>query len=164
MIQIDALPSERWEEARELRLKALQTDPSAFGSAFEEEQNMPKEEWQRRMKSAIFALDSDCNKPVGTITFVFGDHVKSKHIAKIFAVYVDPAYRGRGIGSQLFRKALEAIQKNKEILKIQLMVNSEQQAAVALYKSMGFETVGRLSKEIKVGERYYDELVMEKLL
>jgi len=29
---------------------------------------------------------------------------------------------------------------------------------------LGFLTVGQLKKEIKVGERYYDELIMEKML
>ena len=44
------------------------------------------------------------------------------------------------------------------------MVNEEQDAAVTLYKSMGFVVVGQMKKEIKVGERFYDELIMEKML
>jgi ribosomal protein S18 acetylase RimI-like enzyme len=162
MIDVRTLQPERWREARELRLQALQTDPIAFGSAYEEEENFPEEEWQRRMKNAIFALSDD--RPVGTITYVFSNRVKSKHIARIFAFYVEPNYRNRGIGKKLLERALELIRENKEIVKIQLFVNREQEAAVKLYKKMGFVIVGQMNKEIKIGDSYYDEFIMEKML
>jgi ribosomal protein S18 acetylase RimI-like enzyme len=163
MIEVRKLRSERWREVRELRLRALKTDPAAFGSAYEEEENLPEEEWQRRMKNAIFALSED-NKPVGTITYVFSDRVKSKHIARIFGVYVNPDYRGRGIGKKLLEKALELIRQNKDIVKVQLFVNRKQEAAFRLYKGMGFDVVGQMNKEIKIGDSFYDELIMEKML
>lgn len=162
MIEVKALPPERWREARELRLQALKTDPIAFGSSYEEEESLAEAEWQSRMKNALFAVSDD--KPVGTITYVFSDRVKTKHIARIFGVYVDPNYRGRGFGKKLLRNALELIQKNKGVVKIQLMVNQDQDAAVELYKDMGFVIVGQIKKEIKVGEQFYDELIMEKML
>jgi hypothetical protein len=37
LIKITKLPVERWADYRDLRLEALKSDPSAFGSAFEEE-------------------------------------------------------------------------------------------------------------------------------
>jgi ribosomal protein S18 acetylase RimI-like enzyme len=77
---------------------------------------------------------------------------------------VDPNYRGRGFGKKLLENALELIQRNKDAVKAQLMVNKEQHAAVGLYEGMGFVVVGQLKKEIKVGERFYDEFIMEKML
>ena len=162
MIEVKTLPPERWREARELRLHALKTDPIAFGSSYEEEENLAEAEWQRRMKNALFALSD--GKPVGTITYLFSDRVKGKHIARIFGVYVDPNYRGQGLGRKLLENALELIQENKGVVKVQLMVNQEQGVAVTLYKGMGFDVVGQMKKEIKVGEQFYDELIMEKML
>jgi ribosomal protein S18 acetylase RimI-like enzyme len=160
-MEVKTLPPERWMEAMELRLQGLKTDPIAFGSSYEEEENFTEAEWKRRMTSALFTFSDD--KPVGTITYLFDNRLKTKHIARIFGVYVDPNYRGRGIGKKLLEKALELIQENKNIVKIQLMVNSKQNAAVALYKNMGFIVVGQLKKEIKVDGEFYDELVMEKM-
>lgn len=114
------------------------------------------------MKNALYALSQ--GEPVGTVTYVFGDKIKARHIARIFAVYVDPAYRGKGIGKRLLKRALELIQANKKIVKVQLMVNCEQRAALNLYKSVGFNAVGLLKKETKVRGRFYDELIMEKML
>ncbi len=69
-----------------------------------------------------------------------------------------------GDGKKLLENALELIQENKGVVKVRLMVNQEQDVAVTLYKSMGFVVVGQMKKEIKVGERFYDELIMEKML
>jgi ribosomal protein S18 acetylase RimI-like enzyme len=162
MTEVRTLPPRRWREAKEIRLLALKTVPLAFGSSYEEEEKLSSSEWQKRMAHTLFAISED--KPVGTVTFHFNNRPKSKHIARIVGVFVDSDYRGRGIGRELLERALEIIQEKKGIVKIQLMVNPTQKAAVALYKSLGFVVVGKMKKEIKVGNEFYDELILEKLL
>ena len=88
----------------ELRLQGLRLS-IAFGSSYEEEENFTQVEWQRRMANALFALSDD--KPVGTITYIFNSKVKTKHIARIYGVYVYSDYRGRGIGKKLLERALD---------------------------------------------------------
>ena len=92
------------------------------------------------------------------------DRIKVRHITRIFGVYVDQNHRGKGVGKKLLERALELIRQNKDIAKVQLMVNQEQEVAVELYKRIGFIVVGKLKKEIKVNDVFYDELVMEKML
>jgi len=163
MIEIKILLPERWEEAKRIRLRALQTDPIAFGSSYEEEVRLSEADWKSRMKNAIFAVSKEEDRAVGTITHTFGDKIKGKHVARIFGVYVDPEYRRQGLGRKLMERALEVIRKNKEIVKVQLMVNQEQEVAIKLYKSFGFFVVGIMKKEIKFGGKFYDELIMEKM-
>ena len=162
MAVVKTLPPKRWREAREIRLRALKTVPEAFGSSYAEEKELSGAEWQKRMKGTLFALVD--NRAVGTVTYYFNNRVKTKHIAHIVGVFVDSGFRGRGIGKELLVKALELIRKKKRIVKIQLMVNPKQKAALALYKSLGFVAVGKMKKEIKVGKEFYDELFMERLL
>ena len=40
LIEIKAVPASRWREARDLRLRALRTEPAAFGSSYEEEEKL----------------------------------------------------------------------------------------------------------------------------
>lgn len=163
MIEIKTLSPERWREARDLRLRSLKTDPAAFGSSYEEEEKLSESDWRERTKNALYAVSEE-DKIVGSITFIFSDRVKSKHIANIYGFYVDQNFRGRGAGRMLLEKALELIRKNQNIVKVKLMVNPRQEAAFALYKSVGFVIVGEMKKEMKIGDTFYDEFAMEKML
>jgi ribosomal protein S18 acetylase RimI-like enzyme len=163
MIEIVTLPPGRWSEARDLRLTALRTEPSSFGSSYEEEVNFSEAEWQRRTANALFAL-SDKNQIVGTVRCIITERVKTKHVAQIFAVFVLPEFRGQGVGRKLLEKALDLIGKKEDIVKVRLTVNAKQIAAISLYKSLGFVVVGELKKELKVGVEFYDEFIMEKML
>lgn len=162
MITIKKLGEERWAEYRELRLEGLKSDSIAFGSAYEEENEMSEEDWKLRMKNALFALSGD--RLVGMIVVVNNERIKASHIANIFGVYVRKEYRGQKIGKKLMEAALKTTQKNQNFVKVSLTVNPEQTAAVNLYKSFGFELVGRLKKELKVDNIFYDEVIMEKFL
>ncbi len=162
MLEIKKLPPCRWKDFRDLRLEALQNDPLAFGSSYEEEKTMPQDEWKRRIKNVLFALSND--KPVGMIVYIIDNRIKTKHIANIFGFYVKMKYRGQKVGMKLMESALEIIQKNMKVSKIKLTVNPEQRTAVKLYEKYGFELVGRLKNELKVNDKLYDEFIMEKLL
>ena len=98
------------------------------------------------------------------IVFIIDNRIKTKHIANIFGFYVKMKYRGQEVGTKLMESALEIIQKNMKVSKIKLTVNPEQKVAVKLYEKYGFELVGRLKNELKVDDKLYDELIMERLL
>ena len=160
MIRIARLPPSRWEAYRALRLEALKTDPSAFVSSSEEEAEFPESVWRERIRNVVFALSH--GKPVGMLSYVFSDRVKTKHVVNIYGVYVTPGQRGQGAGKMLLRRALTDIRRNGDIVKVQLTVNADLRPAVALYKQAGFEVVGRSKNGLKVGGSYYDMLLMEK--
>ena len=162
MVEIGRLPAARWRDYRDIRLEALKSEPSAFGSSFSEAKKLTGDEWRRRIKSVLFALSD--GKPVGTIVYVIDSGIKTRHIAEIYGFYVSGDHRGEGVGARLFEHALSLIRKNRGIVKVRLYVNPEQRAAVRLYRKAGFVVTGRLEKELKVGRRFYSMLCMEKML
>lgn len=162
MVEIRKLPAERWKDYRDLRLESLKVDPSAFGSSFEEEETLTEDEWKRRIQNALFALVED--DPIGVIVCVFNNRPKTKHIAEIFGVYVRADHRGQGVATRLLEQTLSLIRGNRRVVKVKLAVNPEQLAAVKLYKKAGFIAVGREKKELRVGRRFYDLLLMEAML
>lgn len=162
MIEIKPMPARRWPEYRALRLEALKNDPTAFGSALEEEKKLSDTEWRQKMKQALFVVSD--NQLVGMAVFVFLTPVKVRHIANIFGVYVCQEFRGQGLGKKLITRTLSLIKKNKRIVKVNLHVNPKKTAAVALYQGVGFKVVGRLKKDMLVHGKFYDELIMEKFL
>jgi ribosomal protein S18 acetylase RimI-like enzyme len=161
LVTISALPEERWREYRDLRLESLQDEPAAFGSSYEEEQALPEEEWRRRIRTVLFALEE--GSPVGMITYAVSERVKTRHIAHIYGVYVRRTARGKGAGRELLRAALERIREHGGVVKVQLSVNPDMSAAVSLYEREGFVAQMRAQKELLVDGRYHDLLYMEKV-
>jgi ribosomal protein S18 acetylase RimI-like enzyme len=162
MIKIERLSEDRGQDYRDLRLGALQSEPVAFGSSYEEERLLTEANWRDRIKNALFAMED--NQPVGMVVVMRNNRIKQNHIAEIYGVYVKKEYRGKGIGKQLMEAALGEIYTQKDVTKIKIGVNPTQKAAEQLYWKMGFEKAGRLKNEMRIDGNYYDELVMEKYL
>jgi ribosomal protein S18 acetylase RimI-like enzyme len=159
MIEVSSLPANRWKDYRRLRLEALRTDGAAFGSSYGEEVKLSARAWRQRMKNCLFALSE--NRPVGEISVVFSDRVKTRHIAFIYGFYVTPMARGKGVGTMLMESALAKVRANKGIVKVALSVNPAYKAALSVYEKAGFRVCGTATKELKVGRRFYDMLNME---
>ncbi len=162
MIEIRELPADRWKDYRDLRLEALRKEPTAFGSSPEEESELAEEKWRDRIEDVLFALDDD--EPVGMVAYVFEGSLKFKHIAGIYGFYVRAGHRGQGTGSRLLEEALKRIRAKKAIIKVKLAVISGQREAIRVYEKAGFVVTGRSEKDLKVGERFYTRLFMEKTL
>lgn len=161
------LSPNRWPEYKKLRLQSLQTDPSAFLGSLEEESSYPDATWQERLESSLLPNNNtmlfaeDDGKIVGMVGILYNKPRKIQHIANIVSFYVDPMWRGQGIGKALIQKALEELAENNVISKISIIVATPQEAAIALYQSFGFEQVGLLKNNILIDGAYYHELIME---
>ncbi|MCA1024857.1 GNAT family N-acetyltransferase [Cytobacillus kochii] len=86
---------------------------------------------------------------------------RKKHCASI-VVGVHKDYRGMGVGGQLLQAVL-AWANQEAIMRIELTVVSENEAALALYKKIGFEVEGVKRRSLLMDGEYYDEYYMGKL-
>ena len=84
-----------------------------------------------------------------------------RHVAEVYAVYVKPSHRGKGIGKALMRRLLDNLKALPQIEKVKLGVTDGNEAAVALYLHLGFEIVGQAKRELQVDGRYFDLYHME---
>jgi RimJ/RimL family protein N-acetyltransferase len=162
MITIEKLPEDRWQDCRDLRLEALQKEPLAFSSSYEEEQTIPGNTWRQRTNNYFFALADD--KPVGLAGYFRNPRKKTNHVCEMFGVYLRMEYRGQGIGKKLIEAVLAEMQKLKGVKIFEVGVNPTQKAAKHLYEKYGFKTVGHFNKWMYVDGKYYDALIMEKHL
>lgn len=152
----------RWEEYRNLRIQALKDAPQAFLDDIDEAERRPKEEWQDKSKNVYFAEEN--NKLIGMIAAYQDKRSKLKHILNIVSFYVLPEYRGQGVGKALLMKIIDEAKQIEEVKKLQLGVITTQESAYQLYLSLGFKKVGEQKYAVKVGDRYFDEYLMELYL
>ena len=81
-----------------------------------------------------------------------------RHIASIWGMYVRPEARGTGLSRLLMTAAVDEARTMCRSLR--LTVVSSNDAAIRLYESIGFKAWATDSEALKVGDVYYDEILM----
>jgi RimJ/RimL family protein N-acetyltransferase len=105
----------------------------------------------RRMQ--FVATEGESQVPVGQIGF--GRIWSRTDAAHLGPVIVDPALRGRGIGSRMVREALKFGFDQLRLHRIELVVFDFNSAAIACYERAGFRTEGVLRDIVRVGGVYW---------
>jgi ribosomal protein S18 acetylase RimI-like enzyme len=102
--------------------------------------------------------EKDEQRIVGSATLSFNKNEIFKHKAEL-AIAVHDDYQNMAIGTLMLKHLLD-IAKIKELRKVWLLVNTDNDRAVHLYKKVGFEIEGKLSKERYSESRFGDEYRM----
>ena len=84
------------------------------------------------------------------------------HVADL-SIYVDRAWRGRGVGRQLLAAVVE-VARELGYHKIVLAAFPTNAAGMTLYHALGFRTVGLYREQGLLDGRWVDVVVMERLL
>lgn len=156
------------ENVKQIMLYALENDPDAFTSTRFEFQFTSPEWWQKYLDKYLSGgfntlfLAKKGEEIVGMIGVVQNSGSKVRHVGNIYWMWVKQDARGKGLGKDLLKRALDHVEKNPEIRKVNLSVVSSQKPAIELYKKFGFEICGTLKDEIKFEEGYRDFINMQK--
>ncbi|MFZ0817162.1 MAG: GNAT family N-acetyltransferase [Candidatus Sulfotelmatobacter sp.] len=144
-----------------IRLEALECDPEAFGSSQEEHRALTDDEVAARIspdpsnKFVVGAFSGE--RLLGTAGFFRDKGLKARHKGHIWGVYVTREARRQGVGGKMLRAVLERAARIDGVEQIMLSVVTGQDAAVSLYRSLGFKSYGCERRALKIGERYVDE-------
>ncbi len=87
---------------------------------------------------------------------------KEPEIGKLFLskVYIDKAYRGKGIATVMLRDILDIAQE-ENLSRIYLTVNKNNKSSIAVYEKMGFQKVDEVKADIGDGF-FMDDYIMEQ--
>jgi SAM-dependent methyltransferase/GNAT superfamily N-acetyltransferase len=153
-VRIVRAEREDWERLRELRLRALLDAPEAFGSTHEREAAQAPEDWRAfaegwpgTARQAVFVMEDDGGGWVGLAVGAVPEADTS--LANLYAMWVDPAARGEGLGRQLVETVVRwAAGFGAD--RLELCVTEANGPAMSLYRSAGFEPTG-VSDELRPG-------------
>ena len=93
---------------------------------------------------------------------VFNPRPAYRHVAD-FSVYVERAWRGKGVGHRLLERLIE-VAREIGYHKMVLSTFPTNTGGVKLYKRLGFSRVGIYREQGKLDGQWVDTLIMEKLL
>lgn len=148
---VEIRPVGRGERALEeaLRLAAVEDASDAFGEPYEVIVKQPESYWQKitasftgRTGQIVFLGCVDA-KPVG---FVYGVRSKERDEARLGGVWVEPGYRGRGVGRRLVMAIVDWAE-SKGFPSIALWAPQDRPDVIALYGKLGFISTG-VSRQI----------------
>jgi len=144
---------------RDIRLDGLERHPEAFGASLEIERDQPPAFFEGRLRdNAIFGgfdVDGDL---VGVAGLRVDASPKTRHVATFWGMYVQDQARRTGLARRLVQAALDAVPA--DCRSVRLSVVSTNAAAIGLYQSFGFTTWALDVEALRVGGRYYDEVLM----
>ena len=144
-MQVRRLRSDEWERFRAIRLRALAESPDSFGATLADEMALSDADWQRRSDppdGAVFVVDG----PDDLIAVGIGGPAPGfPDSAAGYSMWVDPAERGKGLGTALI-DAIKAWAKDAGYTNLGLGVITSNTQAMALYERLGFvDTGGRFA-------------------
>ena len=147
MIVIEQVHAEDWQVWRDLRLRALATDPDAFGSTLAEWQDADEPRWRDGFATVLFraiaVVDGRPSGMIGCRESSAGTDPAASPGVEIVSVWVSPSVRGRGVGDALIAAALRWAARDRPDRTVLLQVREANAAAIALYRRNGFVDDGR---------------------
>jgi ribosomal protein S18 acetylase RimI-like enzyme len=128
-----------WAAACDIRLRALEQDPTAFCSTLERESAFDEGVWRDRLGRAATILAWDGPLPVATGTLKPDPHEAGG--CEIVAMWVDPSRRGTGLADELIT-SLVGRAEGEGAHEVALWVAEDNDRARALYARCGFVPTG----------------------
>ena len=101
-------------------------------------------------------------KVVGHVTLFLTNKVRDRHAASL-AIAVHPDTHGQGIGKALMLEAINQADNWLNLVRLELEVHSDNLAASALYKKMGFELEGEKRLSTFKAGKYINMLLMSRI-
>jgi RimJ/RimL family protein N-acetyltransferase len=159
LLKVRRLGADDVADYRELRLEGLKSHPEAFGASWEDESGRPASWWAGRLEtSTVLGGWIDDSPLLGVAGLRLQTAAKLRHKGILWGMYVRPSARGTGLAASLVQRVIE--QARPLVEEIILTVVASNAAAHRLYSAAGFEQYGLERQALKIGDAYYDEVLM----
>jgi ribosomal protein S18 acetylase RimI-like enzyme len=156
-----------------LRLRMLTLAPWAFSATPGDEEALDVPHVARmlaREHHATFAIEAPPLRPglrqagrpalVASASLTRAESPKFSHRARVWGVFVEPAYRGRAFGRALMHAVITHARSWEGVEFLDLGVSANSPEAQRLYESFGFVVWGREPEATQHDGRRYDEIHM----
>jgi len=139
-ISIRQLSEDDWQLFRDIRLKGLKHDHGAFSARYETEIQKTDQEWQKTLlnnDTGIFAIFDGPNQIGITAIGIHWEDPEKKR-ALLWASWLEPAYRGKGISKLMYAARLNWAHAHPTCEKVVVTVMRDNLPSKRAIESNGF--------------------------
>lgn len=145
MITIEPITPRNVSVFKDVRLRALQDTPLAFGSTYADERKLTDADWLNRAtrwngERGVGFLAFDGGAPCGIAGSFLVETDPTQ--AKLISMWTAPTHRQRGVGRLLVHQVLNWA-RLRHVHTLLLMVTSVNDSAIRFYERLGFTRTGR---------------------
>jgi GNAT superfamily N-acetyltransferase len=140
VITIRQAGEDDWDTLRQVRLRALQTDPKVFGSTYEREVAFDEVMWRSRTQTSAVFLAWDDEDVVG-IVMGYADEEADEAVWELVAMWVAPEARSQGITPRLIQAVVSAARDDGAAI-LELWYSGGNDRASSVYERFGFVLTG----------------------
>lgn len=138
-MEIRRATADEWQTSRDIRLRALESDPDAFCSTLEGTRRYGEDDWRSRLEHAETLLAWEGDEVAGTATGKPDPHEQGGR--EIVAMWVAPEHRRRGAASALIAALVDSARRDGAS-SVALWVAEDNERALRAYKASGFALTG----------------------
>lgn len=138
-VTVQVLDDEEWQTYRQIRLASLKSDPEAFASSLDEEQQYDEAFWRARLQRGkrLLALSDEEEAGVASVGPAPDEEEPQEGVGELFGMWVRPEFRGSGVAWQLVNAAADQARQDGNRA-LRLWVATDNGRAVGFYSSYGF--------------------------
>jgi GNAT superfamily N-acetyltransferase len=140
MATVQRVSPAAWERLREVRLRALQDSPDAYGSTYERESSMSDDEWRAQITRGPWWIAAHATNDVGLVA---GGRHRVTATPWVFSMWVDEGHRGTGVAEELL-SAVATWATDEGATELGLDVADRAPRARRFYERMGFQPNGHV--------------------
>ena len=160
-VRVRRIRPDEWRALRAFRLRALATDPRAFGATLAEEEAMPDEAWQARARDGTaggLLLTAVAEDDAGAwVGLVGGRKLDEPGEWELISLWTAPEARGRGVAEALLRHGI-AWAARSGASRVVLWYVTENEAAARVYARCGFRPEGPARQGTRDPTRWFQKM------
>lgn len=109
-----------------------------------------------------FVCCADDGEILGHLAIIGSNKPRTRHVVS-FGIAVSKRSRGQGVGRQLMQHLIDYCDNWLNVRRIELEVHANNEAALGLYNTFGFELEGAKKQAVFVNGQFIDILLMARL-
>jgi GNAT superfamily N-acetyltransferase len=139
---VSRVTPDEWPVARAARLRALATEPERFGVSFGSEETRTADEWRQELtRQSWFLARHRPGSAVAGLAVFYPDDLFPDGAPQLGAMWVDPAFRHRGVAGAL-AAAVEDAARRSGADALGLWVTAGNDQARDVYTRLGYALTG----------------------